>query len=238
MHPQDTTPLEEWRPVVGYEGWYSVSNLGRVRREVGGPGTRKGFVLRGARDTSGRLYVQLSKHAKNRAARIHILVARAFLGTPKLGYEVNHIDGDRCNNRLDNLEYVTEAENKAHAVRLGLVARGTKRPETHLSDDDIIAIRSSCEDAQLLAARYGVVAPTIGKIRRGERWKHIVGPLEPHTGKGHYARVPILSPDTIVSIRESTLPSRTLASTHGVSATTINDIRSGKRWGYLSTPSE
>lgn len=121
---------EFWKPVPNYEGIYSVSNLGRVRRDRGGylvcqtgrilkPGLRSGYPS-----------VTLCKRGKRASTTIHRLVALAFIG-PKPIYaesraEINHLDGDRKNNRLSNLEYATVSENKRHAVRIGLGATGDR----------------------------------------------------------------------------------------------------------------
>lgn len=107
-------PGEEWRPVVGFEGFYSVSSYGRLRRDAPGIHTYAGKILQPRLDGRGYLATYLSAAGKRSYLRVHRLVARAFLG-PANGLEVNHIDLDKQNNRLINLEYVTQAENKRHA---------------------------------------------------------------------------------------------------------------------------
>lgn len=102
---------EEWQPVHGYEGLYEVSSAGRI----------KGKRLLSLRLTSdGYRNVRLSKGGKCKNARVHRLIAIAFLPNPDGLPEVNHIDGDKLNNRLDNLEWISSHENKMHGYRLGL----------------------------------------------------------------------------------------------------------------------
>ena len=124
---------EEWRPVVGWEGWYSVSNLGRVRRESMGRGSYPGRILKPRWNHLQRYpQVSLSRGNKVTPHYIHRLVAMAFLGSSPAGKEqINHRDGDRTNNAVSNLEFVTSSENVRHALRLGL--RRRKYGQQHLA---------------------------------------------------------------------------------------------------------
>ena len=109
----------EWRPVPtkGYEQHYSVSDQGSIRRERRGPGTRPGFMLKPRRDKDGYGTVVLWKNNVPKYCKIHALVLAAFLGPKPKGKETNHKDGIKLNNHLENLEYVTPAENNRHAWR-------------------------------------------------------------------------------------------------------------------------
>jgi hypothetical protein len=111
---------EEWRPIVGWEGVYSVSNLGRVRRD----NTRQ--ILKQAKTPHGYLRINLKYKSLNKMLFISNIVASAFIGPKPKGLQVNHIDGVKSNNRLENLEYVTDKANKQHAVRIGLIQTGDK----------------------------------------------------------------------------------------------------------------
>src|SRR5262245_48668441 len=121
MYPHDTT--EEWRPVIGYEGWYSVSSLGRVRRERAYRTTTAGRILK-SRWLHRYLYVVLSCAGHRAVKPVHQLVAQAFLGPCPTGLEINHRNGLRADNRVANLEYCTHRENMEHAGQYGLVAAG------------------------------------------------------------------------------------------------------------------
>lgn len=110
---------EEWRPVVGYEGVYEVSSLGRVKRVGAGPGATVGKILRQFVHPTGRYQVGLTKDGKGRMEKVHRLVAFAFLGEPQPGQEVCHNDGDWRNNTPANLRWDTHAENLKDVFRHG-----------------------------------------------------------------------------------------------------------------------
>lgn len=124
---------EQWLPVVGYEGFYEVSNTGKVRSVdrvvVGG----RGICTRKAESKEKRLYVakigypvaNLYKDNKFKQIPVHRLVAWAFLPNPH-GYRyINHMDGNKLNNNLDNLEWCTQSHNVRHAFRTGLHSQNT-----------------------------------------------------------------------------------------------------------------
>ena len=109
--------IEEWRPIPGYEGMYSVSSLGNVRSEerqvTHGAFLRtvKKRILCQNHTTNGYLSLRLWCNGKFRVARVHQLVAEAFIGKPQDGLMVDHIDRDKANNKVDNLRWVTKAQN-------------------------------------------------------------------------------------------------------------------------------
>lgn len=116
--------MERWKAVKGYEGFYEVSDLGQVRSV---PRLRaKGDVLKQCTNPhNGYCYVSLCAHNLRKSVRVHRLVMEAFNPTDKKpGYDkehtINHIDGDKTNNRLDNLEWCSQSENQRHAYEKGL----------------------------------------------------------------------------------------------------------------------
>ena len=123
--------IEEWKPIKGYEGCYEISSMGRVKsveRKVYNPGVlgegcyrtvperiRKPNIMKGYH------CVSLAKDKQYKVFRIHRLVMEHFVGqAPSSEYQVNHIDGDKSNNCVDNLEWVTPQENTLHAIENGL----------------------------------------------------------------------------------------------------------------------
>lgn len=116
--------MEEWRAI--HFGNYEVSNLGNVRVVVG---KRPGSLKKASRSSTGYYIVGLSYQGKCTTSLVHRLVAAAFLGECPAGYEVNHKDGNKANNRLENLEYVTRKENARHAFDMGLNKLPTRRPD-------------------------------------------------------------------------------------------------------------
>jgi hypothetical protein len=118
------TQNEIWKSVVGYEGYYEVSNLGRVKSiarnivyKKGKPHPKKERIMHPVHRKDGYMDLCLYKDTINQRFMVHYLVARAFLGEPKDKKEVNHKNGIREDNRAENLEWVTRAENIQHKFR-------------------------------------------------------------------------------------------------------------------------
>ena len=175
METQNESPHERWLPVVGYEGWYDVSNYGRVRRMAEGSNiTFIGKILKPMKNSRGYFHVNLSKNSNKRIENIHRLVATSFIGLCPDGLEVNHIDGDKTNNRADNLEYVSSSENQIHSYSLGLQApvRGEAHGCSKLTEDNVHSIRLQIghDTYAVIGEREGVCAGTIGSIARGKIW--------------------------------------------------------------------
>ena len=186
---------EEWRPVVGWEGWYSVSSMGRVRSEPRTIIRRDGVVtelngklLADRVSTKGYVVAALTRGGVAAYRPVHQLVIEAFIGPIPYGLQVNHKSGIKRDNRLQNLETVTPRENVAHAYRLGLARRGRVYGEdsgtAKLTNEQVREIRSRYAAGGVrqidLANEFGVGRGAVGKIVRGERWRHImpmVGPL-------------------------------------------------------------
>jgi hypothetical protein len=112
---------EVWRPISGYEGLYSVSNLGRIRNELGfDKRWFAGRILEGTKTKKGYIRIALSREGKKKFYRVHCLVASAFIGKCPTGMQVNHKDLNKSNNRLDNLEDMTPLQNIRHFYSSGL----------------------------------------------------------------------------------------------------------------------
>ena len=106
--------VEEWRDVVGYEGLYKVSNLGNIKSLI------KDRLLKPSEHNRGYLLVVLTKNHKHKHCYVHRIVAEAFIKNIESKTEVNHIDGNKKNNRVENLEWCTGIENMLHACETGL----------------------------------------------------------------------------------------------------------------------
>lgn len=174
----DDLPGEKWRDVVGYEEFYKVSNCGRVKSVRFG----KENILNACVSRKGYLQVHLRKNGSGKSFEVHKLVALAFLPKPDGEFEIDHIDGDKSNNRVDNLEWVTHGENLRRAYERGLrfPMSGSHHKLSKLTDDDVRYIRANyipghCEfGARPLARRFNVSKSTIERIIYGEAYKNVV----------------------------------------------------------------
>lgn len=173
---------EQWRPVLGYEGLYDVSSLGRVKRI----GYRGGLLSSNSSSNSYRraMLCAKSKGINCRLRLVHTLVAESFLGPCPIGMEVNHKDSDKSNPRLTNLEYVTHRENIKHASRRGLMSRlgpcparqGDNCTRAKLTSSDVLNIRRAILlgiTGAVIAKEYRVSEMTVSSIKRGVAWKHL-----------------------------------------------------------------
>lgn len=114
---------ELWKDIKDFEGLYQISNFGNVRSLI----TNKNIKFN---KVKGYLYVHLYNNSKRKSIRVNRLVAQAFIPNPDNKPQVNHIDGDKLNNRVDNLEWVTREENMQHAIKNSLrkPSKGIKNP--------------------------------------------------------------------------------------------------------------
>lgn len=127
---------EIWKDIEGYEGLYQVSNLGNIkslkRKTWNGYifVQKEDLILKPGLNAKKYLYVSLSKDNKTHTYRVHRLVAQTFIPNPENKPQVNHIDGNKSNNNVDNLEWCTNSENQIHAFKLGLKPSfiGSKNP--------------------------------------------------------------------------------------------------------------
>lgn len=106
--------MEEWRKVPDTEGFLEVSNEGRVRSLLRG----EPHILKPTPDQKGYLRLRMTIHRKSHCFKVHRIVAQAFIDNPDNLPQVNHIDGNKQNNRADNLEWVTNQENVIHSFAL------------------------------------------------------------------------------------------------------------------------
>jgi hypothetical protein len=180
--------LENWRPVMGYGDAYSVSDLGRVMRTAPRKVWQRPSAARGSRakpfepsecrsylNRSGYPQVRIGPSGAQRTVSVHRLVALAFVPNPRGVRCVNHIDGDKTNNRPANLEWVTHSENITHALRTGLCVtpKGEAHGNAKLSEADVRAIRSDTRVARVVAIEYGVDLSLIYMVRHRQIWKHV-----------------------------------------------------------------
>ena len=168
-----------WKDIKGYEGRYQVSNTGLIKslqRHVEN-GSDKGMILperilKPNIIVSGYHAVRLQKDGIGKQLYVHKLVADAFLNNDYAsGYVVNHKDGNKGNNNVENLEYVSYSENNQHAWDNGL----RKSNKHRFTADEVIQIRIEAESMSRkeLAIKYGVYKTVIDSILTYKTWKNI-----------------------------------------------------------------
>jgi len=117
---------EIWKPIKGFEGFYEVSNLGNVKSLPRNGTIKKDKILIGGIDNGGYRIFNLSKNGSNSIKTAHRLVAIAFIPNIDNKPQVNHINGNKSDNRVENLEWVTPKENISHGFKTGLITRNKK----------------------------------------------------------------------------------------------------------------
>jgi hypothetical protein len=139
---------------------------------------RKGQVLKLGLDKRGYPKVAITKDGKNLNRNIHRLVALAFIPNPENKPQVNHIDGDKTNNEVDNLEWNTAQENMIHAVKTGLFGdrKGIKNGQSKVTLELIQKareMRASGHTYKSIGQAIGVCRQQATRILTGQRWKHL-----------------------------------------------------------------
>jgi|688.fasta_scaffold36874_10 hypothetical protein len=175
---------EVWKDVVGWEGFYQVSSLGRVRsvdrvitqKSRWGIQNRlmRGKILKACSCTNGYLFVALSKPGtKPKPNLIHRLVAFSFHGHPSAGHEVCHNNGIRTDNRVINIRWDSRKSNHSDKATHGTDLRGEKNPMCKLNTQKVTDMRSSTLTLRELSEIYGVTEGTISKIRNMKAWSWV-----------------------------------------------------------------
>lgn len=133
---------------------------------------KSGKKLKPLKHHRGYLFIYLHINKKSVFTHIHTMVARAFMGKPKKGMCVNHIDGVKTNNNLENLEYITQKQNVRHAMSLGLKvqAKGEQHGMSKITKEQAIYIYKSEKSLRELAKMFNVDYTNISCIKRGKTW--------------------------------------------------------------------
>ncbi|AYP68230.1 HNH endonuclease [Bacillus phage vB_BcoS-136] len=176
--------MEIWKPLkslVENGDYYEVSNLGKVRSidKIDSSGKRKlGKVLKIKVHKNGYCEVVLKLNGRQKTYKVHRLVALAFIQNPENKLQVNHLDGNKENNNIDNLEWSTNGENQLHSRDIGLCK---ERGETHyrakLTDLDVLKIREMYATKKYtyksISEKFNISLSVVESVVKRRTWKHI-----------------------------------------------------------------
>ena len=177
--------VETWKDIPEFRGSYQVSNMGRVRSvdrvitfSDGRVRKYKGKVLKPYINNTGYEQVMLYDDNGYNLKRVHRLVLETFEPHVNMNdLDVNHIDGNKLNNHLTNLEWLTRRDNILHACDIGLINnRGEDSPNAILSNADVLEILERLDTGELqkdIGLDYGVSNKYISLINRGRRWRSV-----------------------------------------------------------------
>jgi hypothetical protein len=180
--------MEIWKDVPEMEGFYQVSNKGRikaldrvVKRKTKGDLCIKEHYVQGSKDSKGYLQLDARVNGKRIIKFIHRLVAEAFIDNPQHYNQVNHKDGNKLNNDVDNLEWLSCIDNIRHAWKhkLAKPLQGENHGNHKLTNEQVLFIKThykkgdSLYGAKALAKRFNVTTTPILLVAKGLSWKHI-----------------------------------------------------------------
>jgi hypothetical protein len=232
---------EQWRPIPGFDGLYSASDLGNVRSEgrtVTPADGSKPYVLRARimRPTPDRLgYLRVNLRFKGRTVytSVHRCVALAFHGPCPAGMECRHKNGIPGDCRADNLHYGTRSQNIADAKRHGTFPLGADRPRARITAPDARAIFLSTDSAEDVAGRYGISARHVHVIWSGRAWSEFTSDLSPPIRKpGGRSKITAADARSIFTSSETDAEA---AARYGLTTQAVRNVRRGNTWREVTT---
>jgi len=177
---------EIFLPVKGYEGLYEVSNYGRIKscKRIVPHGRHGTFELKEKylkiqKEKAGYVTCALCINGKAKRFKIHRLIALSFIPNPTNKADINHKNGIKTDNRIENLEWCTSSENQRHALNNGLKIPkyGTMHHSTKLTINEVKEIFKSGQSCMKLSKKYNICHSSIHDIKTGKTWSSVTSIL-------------------------------------------------------------
>ncbi len=227
---------EEWKQVIGFEGFYSVSSTGRVRRDLTSTRTRAGHIMKQFVSRDGYATVGLSRPGQRPGSyRVHRLVAEAFHGPIPENGVVNHLNGEKVDNRPENLQATTSRENILYSYRV----LGREPTGSVLTEKDVLEMRTMRElgfTIAEIAQVHHTSLVTAGSVIHGKTWREVGGHLEEPRRKGAPGAV---TASQVLEIRRRASQGETfkaIAADVGTTNVNVAHIATGKTWKHVGGP--
>ena len=161
------------KEIPGYGGFYSITEDGFVISNSKKFKYSKNKFLKNSITEDGYLFVRLQLNGGSKKCSIHRLIAISFIPNPNDYEQVNHMDGNKLNNSISNLEWCSRKQNMIHASINNLMQKGSSRPSSKLTESQAIEIKNSNLSGKQLSLIYGVSKNTVLLIKRGLKWKYL-----------------------------------------------------------------
>ena len=225
---------ETWIYIKGHKTKYKICSSGKVLN------TETGKYMKGGKDKNGYHIVSLTYKKKKYTRKIHRLVAEAFIPNPNKLPEVNHKDGDKWNNEVYNLEWVSSADNTHHAQNIGLRTQKMKKKDV---EKICKMISSGKYQISRISEKTGFSKSLIRRILRRERWTSISKNYDfsnfndeekkPIGSHNHLSSITEMDAHTICSLLETGKTVKEIHKITGISTRIIYSIREGSTWKHI-----
>lgn len=218
--------IEIWKKIK--ECNYEASNLGRIRNML------TGHILKPSKNPKGYYMVDIGGKRNRKYVTVHKIIAECFLVKQDASKsQVNHIDGNKLNNSVENLEYCTPKQNVLHSISLGLVPN-------KLSDTEVIELVKLFnigENKKEIAKRFNISLSVLNGVLTGKTYSHSSGIKYNKIGKREVVeKYSKLTEDKAIEIRKELsrgeLMAKEIAYKYGVSPATISEIKHNKIWNF------